>query len=250
MTTSYGTLCDDFYVNMRVNTELELPSDRDTILHFFDRVQKQYPSMNTFYQRDEGEFCLSEDAEAGSYRRIVVGQDHVFSGLYNPTSLDIVDEQNRFILDQIPYTLGVTHLDINNLELMFGMDFDYDGNHDEIFAEALFRDTPFMNLLDNENYRPLGFDPEILIGMTKDCRLQAKLTFESRTGAYQARTGKYSESGPLSVYLIVRHYPDPASKFDSQEAYTEVKECIEDLMSDKIIPNFITPIVGALSHRR
>ena len=250
MTTSYGTLCDDFYVNMRVNTELELPSDRDTILHFFDRIQKQYPSMNTFFQRDEGEFCLSEDAELGSYRRIVVGGDHVFSGFYNPGNLDFVDEQNNFLIEQIPYTLGVTHLDINNLELLYGMDFDYDGNHDEIFAEALFRDTPFMALLDSDDVQPLGFDPEILIGMSKDCRLQAKLTFESRTGAYQARTGKYSESGPLSVYLTVRHYPDPSTKFDSFSAYQDIRQRIDELMSDKIIPNFITPIVGALAHRR
>ena len=250
MTTSYGTLCDDFYVNMRVNTELELPSDRDTILHFYDRLQKQYPSMNTFFQRDEGEFCLSGDTELGSYRRIVVGSDHVFSGFYNPENFDDVDDQNQFMLDQIPYALGINHLDINNLELLYGMDFDYDGNHDEIFAEALFRDTPFSSLLDNEMVQPLGFDPEILIGLTKDCRFQAKLTLESRTGAYQARTGKYSESGPLSLFMIVRNYPDPSTKFDSLEAYQDIRGRIDELMNDKIIPNFVTPIVGALSHRR
>ena len=51
MATSYGLLCDDFYVNMILNTELELPTGRDTILHFFERIQRQFPAMNTFYQR-------------------------------------------------------------------------------------------------------------------------------------------------------------------------------------------------------
>lgn len=250
MTTSYGSLCDDFYVNMRVNTQLELPEDRDTILHFFDRVQKQYPRMNTFFQREDGEFCLSEDAEAGSYRKVIIGPDHVFSGVFNPGSLEDVDDQNRFILDHITYALGVTHLDVNNIELMYAMDFDYDGNHDEIFAEALFRETPFCNFLDMPEASSLGFSPSFLIGLTNDCRLQAKVSFESSTNAYNVRTGKYKDCGPLSVYLTIRHYPVPNEKFDSLSAYEIQRHYCETIMNDKVIPNIITPIVGALSHRR
>ena len=63
MGTTYGSFCDDFYVNMNLNTELELPRERDTILHFFERIQRQFPTMNTFYQRETGEFCLEENRE-------------------------------------------------------------------------------------------------------------------------------------------------------------------------------------------
>ncbi len=41
---SYSSLCDDFYLDMYINTELELPTGRDTILSFFERIQKQFPS--------------------------------------------------------------------------------------------------------------------------------------------------------------------------------------------------------------
>ena len=250
MTTSYGSLCDDFYINMRVNTELELPEDRDTILHFFDRVQKQYPTMNTFFQRDDGAFCLSEDTEAGSYKKVIIGPDHVFGGAFNPAAIDEVDDLNRFVLDHMTYALGVNHLDVNNLELMYAMDFDYDGNHDEVFAEALFKDTPISNFLDMPDAAPLGFAPSFLIGLTEDCRLQAKVSFESNTGAYNVRTGKYSDCGSLSVYLTIRQYPVPSERFDCLSAYEIQKHYCETLMNDKVIPNIITPIVGALSHRR
>ena len=250
MTTSYGSLCDDFYINLRVNTQLELPEDRDTILHFFDRVQKQYPTMNTFFQREDGEFCLSEDTEAGSYRKLVIGPDHIFCGSFNPHTVEEVDDQNRFILDHMTYALGVNHLDINNIELMYAMDFEYDGNHDEVFAEALFRDTPFMNFLDMPDATPLGFAPSFLIGLTDDCRLQAKVSFESNTTAYNVRTGKYKDSGALSVYLTIRQYPVPSERFDSLSAYEIQRHYCETIMNDKVIPNIVTPIVGALAHRR
>ena len=250
MSTSYGSLCDDFYINMRVNTELELPDDRNTILHFCDRIQKQYPTMNTFFQRDDGGFCLSEDSEAGNYKKVVIGADHVFSGAFNPASIEDVNDQNRFILDHMTYALGINHLDINNLEIMYAMDFDYEGNHDAVFAEALFKDTPLTNLLDMHEASPIGFAPSFLIGLTDDCRLQAKVSFESNTSAYNVRTGKYDDCGSLSVYLTVRQYPVPSERFDCQSAYELQQHYCENLMNDKIIPNIITPIVGELAHRR
>ena len=57
----YGNLADDFFVNMNLNTEMPLPSGRETVLDFFERVQKQHPSMRNFYTRDNGDFVLEED---------------------------------------------------------------------------------------------------------------------------------------------------------------------------------------------
>ena len=59
----YGSLCDDFYVNMNLGTEMELPANRETVLHFFERVQKTYPTMRNFYSRERGDFVLEEDKE-------------------------------------------------------------------------------------------------------------------------------------------------------------------------------------------
>lgn len=59
----YSSLCDDFYVNMNLGTEMELPTNRETVLHFFERIQKTYPTMRNFYCRDRGDFILEEDKD-------------------------------------------------------------------------------------------------------------------------------------------------------------------------------------------
>lgn len=59
--TKYASLADDFYVNLNLSTEMELPGQRETILHFFECVQKKYPSMRKFYCRDKKDFVLEEE---------------------------------------------------------------------------------------------------------------------------------------------------------------------------------------------
>ena len=49
MANGYASLCDDFYLDMFVNTELELPFESDTVLAFFERIQKQYPTMGACF---------------------------------------------------------------------------------------------------------------------------------------------------------------------------------------------------------
>ena len=48
MSNPYAAFCEDFYVNMRLGSQLSLPHSRDTLLHLFERVQKTYPSMTRF----------------------------------------------------------------------------------------------------------------------------------------------------------------------------------------------------------
>ncbi len=248
MATSYGSLCDDFYVNMNLNTELELPSERDTVLNFFECIRRKFPQMNMFYQRDTGEFCLDEDREAGSYRWVTIERDRVCSGYVNPENLEDADEQHRFILDLVSYTLGVNSLDTDSLDVLFGMDFDYQGNHDEVLAEALFNGTPFASLLDVPGAKALGYDPSVMISLSDDCRTQARISLESRTGAYQIRTGKYKEDEQLSLYLAIRQYPDPMVKFDSIKSYDNQRQICEEIMTDRVIPNFVQPILGAIGN--
>ena len=59
----YASLSDDFYVNLNLNTEMELPGSREAILHFFERMQKQYPSMKNFYSREKDEYVLEEEKD-------------------------------------------------------------------------------------------------------------------------------------------------------------------------------------------
>ena len=65
---NYASLCDDFGVSTYVHSKLEMPTGRETVLHFFEAVQKAFPKMTEFEKRADNEYMLEEDREAGSYR--------------------------------------------------------------------------------------------------------------------------------------------------------------------------------------
>ena len=50
MYNPFSAFCDDYYVNMRLSTQLNLPHSRDTVLTFFERIQKDFPSLVLFRQ--------------------------------------------------------------------------------------------------------------------------------------------------------------------------------------------------------
>ena len=56
----YSSLCDDFGVYVYVNTKMNLPSSRETVLHFFDGLRKVYPLMADFDCREGGEYVLDD----------------------------------------------------------------------------------------------------------------------------------------------------------------------------------------------
>ena len=95
----YGSLSDDFYVNMNLSTEMDLPASRETVLHFFERVQKTFPTMRNFYSRDRGDFILEEDKDGGNYRWSTIEPRRVCSGFVNPTSVDDAMRQHELVLD-------------------------------------------------------------------------------------------------------------------------------------------------------
>ena len=55
----YSSLCDDFGVYVYVNTKMDLPSGRETVLHFFESLRKTFPQMTDFDCRDNGEYVYT-----------------------------------------------------------------------------------------------------------------------------------------------------------------------------------------------
>jgi len=250
MTHSYGSFCDDFYLDMHVNTELDLPSDRDTILAFFERLQRSWPTMGNFYRREDGQYCLEEDSEAGEYRWVNLESDRIGSGIVNPTDLDLVYAQDRLVLELIPYMLGVNHLDIDSLDVTYAMDFDYQGNHDEVIAEALFAKGPLGCLLDLPGSKALGFSPTVLTSLSDDCRTQARISIESQTGALEVRSEKYKPEEAISLYFTIRQYRKPTEKFDALKSFEDQCVMASELMQSKIMPYIVQPLAAAISQRR
>ena len=134
--TRYTAVADDFYINMNLSTEMELPQGRDTVLHYFERIQKKYPSMRKFYCRDKRDFVLEEDKDRSQYRWATVENRRLCSGQVNPATIEEAMEQHRLVLELAPFMLSVSPLDCEALDLLFGFDFTYRGNHNQLVAEA------------------------------------------------------------------------------------------------------------------
>ena len=156
MSDGFRSLCDDFYLDMSVHTELELPSARDTILAFFERIQKQYPQMGNFYRRRENEYCLESSAEDAQQRWVSIDVDRLASGVVNPDDFEGAFEQHQLIMELAPYMLSLSPLDIDCLDVTMTMDFECPNNHDGVIAEAVLATSAFDSIMDMPEVKPIS----------------------------------------------------------------------------------------------
>ena len=247
---SYSSLCDDFYFDMCVNTELDLPTERDTILSVFERIRRQFPTMGSFYRRSNNEYCLEEDRSHGQYRWISLETDRISSGVVNPSVMEMASSQHRLVLELIPYMLSVSNLDIDSLDVTFAMDFDYSGSHDEIIAEALLSQSAFKCLLDLPGAKPIGFSPAVVVALSDDERTQARISVESKTSVFEPGRKSRSEDEAISLSLTVRQYPRTAEKFEPLQSFENQCRWVLELMAEKAIPYFAKPLTETIAQKR
>ena len=239
--SGYGAFSDDFYLNMNLGTEMDLPQNRDTVLHFFEQLQRRYPTMRNFYSRERAEYVLEEDKEGGAYRWASIEQRRINSGSVNPESFEEAIEQHRTVLELAPYTLSVSPLDCEALNLMFGFDYNYRGNHSELMAEALGMLPGFEKLLDIPGTTLLCHEPSIQFALDDECRTQCRISFETRTSAYQVRMGEFAED-QLSVYLTLRRYDSLNAGEEYASELMRLAGLCRDLVDDYLIENILRPL--------
>jgi hypothetical protein len=242
----YGSLSDDFYVNMNLSTEMELPASRETVLHFFERVQKTFPTMRNFYSRDRGDFILEEDKDGGNYRWSTIEPRRVCSGFVNPSTVDDAMKQHELVLDLAPYMLSVSPLDCEALDLLYGFDFTYRGNHNELIAEALGIGTSLERILEVPGSSVINCEPSITIALDEECRVQFRVSMETRTNAYQVRTGEFPED-QLSVYVTARQYGSLAAERTYVETVRHLRTICEDMLDSHVIEHVLNPLARAIS---
>lgn len=247
MSTSYGTLCDDFGVSTYLMGKVEMPTGRETVLHFFEAVQKAYPRMTEFEKRDNGEYTLEEDRDAGSYRWASLDARRLCAGFVNPPALEDADEHNEKVLAMAAYHLDLGSLQTEAVDVLYYFDFLYQGNHDEVVAEALAANTPLEGLAQLAGGRVLHYQPTLMMALDEGCQLQGRLSVETRTNAYQVRTGNFPES-PISVYFTVRQFwgKQPFKTF--VDSYRNQRRVLDELVTQYVVPNVIQPlqkVIGA-----
>jgi len=248
MKNPFEAFCDDFYVNMRLGSQLQLPSGRETLLHFFERVQKQFPSMSRFRKGDNNEMNLEEDRSADSYRWLSVESKRISAGHVNPSAIDESLALHTMLLEHVPHLLGISPVEIDYLDVLFGFDLAFSGNHDEVIADSLLRESPLTCLTSEAGARPVDFQPTVTVALSDDCRLQARIDVVTRTNSYQVRTGDYSDD-VISVYLIVRRYWGDRPSEPMETLFTSMAERADQLCHAYILPKVLRPISEAIASR-
>jgi len=242
----YSDLCDDFYVNMNLGTEMELPANRETVLHFFERVQKTYPTMRNFYCRERGDFVLEEDKDKGNYRWCTIESRRVCSGQVNPETIEGAMEQHRLVLDLAPYMLSVSPLDCEALDLLYGFDFTYRGNQNQLVTEALGVSPAMERLAEIPGSTVINHEPSLTIALDEECRTQFRLSVETRTNAYQVRTGDFPEE-QLSVYVTARQYGSLEAEKTFVETLERLGEVCCEMIENHVIENILGPLARTIS---
>ena len=238
----YGSLADDMYMNVNLATEMELPGHRETVLHFFECVRKKFPTMRKFHARDKRDFVLEEDKEQGRYRWVAVEPRRFCSGHVNPASIEDALDQHRFLLDLAPALLSMSPLDCEAIDVLFGFDFAFRGNHNSLLAEALGPGPALEGLGDVPGSKLINYEPSLTIAVDEECRTQVRVSTETRTNAFQVRTGEFAEE-QLSVYVTARQY----GSLEGGETYVDTVERLAQLAQDVIESCVVEQILRPLA---
>lgn len=253
MNAQFGSLADEFYTSTRLYMKLDLHLERTTVLHFFEQVKKAFPRMKRFRRRDDGCLILEEVSEDRSRRSwLRLDPAGLRFGHYAPQSEADLQRLADVVLECAPVYLSLSELDFDHMEVVYGFDLEYRGNHDQLVAETLWSDHPLAGfLLDDRASHIIDAQPYVGIALTQDCDVQAYAEIKSRTNSYEVRTGDY-EPQPLSVYLTIRKYwgvGDNPNDTGLVETHHRMREMADNLAADKVVPILVNPLAQAIASR-
>ena len=243
---AYHSLADDYYVSMNLSTEMEISGNREAILHYFEQMQKKFPELRNFYAREKGDFVLEADKEGGSYRWCSVEARRICSGYVNPDSFDSALAQHRHALELAPYGLSLSRLDCEALDLMMGFDFTYRGNQNQLIAEALGVCPAFEKLSGMPGTTFISNEPAITFALDDECRMQCRVNVETRTNAYQIRTGEFQDE-QVSVYVTARQYGSLPPDMTFVDIIDRLAKLCREVVDGYVVDGVLQPLARAIA---
>ena len=251
MSDALGALCDEFYITSRLFLKLEMGLERDTVLHFFDRIRKEYPGLKKLRRRDGDCLVLEEEEtdERGSRRWLRLDRTSLRFGQFAPLDVDDVRRFGKLILTQAPYHLSFSDIDFDHLEVIYGFDLEYRGNHDQLVAETILGEHSATGFLFGEDSAHIiDVQPYYGISLSPECDLQAYVEVKSRTTTFEVRNGNF-ENEPISVYLTARKYWGVESPASLVDAMGRLFDIADELADATVVPNLVNPLAAAIASR-
>jgi hypothetical protein len=248
MPESFQSVCRDFYVNQKLALKMDLPWGREPVLELFDRMRKAVPSLTDLRRYDHEISLESPEDDDRSYAWVALRQTSLRSGLVNPADLADAYRLHRTVLETAPWFLSIRPLDVDHLELVFGFDFEAEGNRDAIIFDALLADTPLAGLLERGRDEPLDVQPFIGLNLDRDDGTTAFVEVKSRTKGGEPIPQRFP-SEPISVYLTVRRTGPIERLEDLPTLLAGLAGHAERLAEERVIPSVLIPIRDAILSR-
>ncbi|MCE9620357.1 MAG: hypothetical protein K8R92_10705 [Planctomycetes bacterium] len=248
MTDSFHNVCRDFYVNQKLTLKMDLPWGRESVLELFDRLKASMPALQDL-RRYEHEISLeSAEDEQRNYSWVALRQTSLRSGSVNPADLGEAYRLHRLVLETAPWFLSIRPLDIDHLELVFGFDFEAEGNRDAIIFDALLTESPLGGLIEKGRDEPTDIQPFIGLSLDQEEGVQAFVEIKSRTKGLDVTPLRFP-SEPISVFLTVRRTAPIARLEDLPAAMAALAGHAERLAEERVIPSVLVPIRNAILSR-
>ncbi len=269
MPIRFASSCAAYYVNLRVNLKMDLPTKRETVLGLFDRLRRQRPPLSQF-RRYQNELALESDSasadspDSGAWQEwVAVRRTSVRAGSVCPREWDHAYALHAAVIESAPYYLDISALDIESIEILLGFDLAATGNHDAIICNALMAGTPMAELATGTSqsgrngggsrpmtFRPVDCQPIFGVALNDTNDLQAHIEVKTRSSrrAQTAGSDGVEESPsrgpdqPISLYLIVRRFGPFADVAALPALLTELRTAAHDLLDAYVEPK----VLGAI----
>ena len=238
MATSFGALCNDFSASAKLSLKMDLPGDRETLLHLMDRVRKTVPAMSSFHP-SESELVLESSRQDPEYRWLSLSRRSIHSAFYNPPTMAKAYAFHKMLLEVAPFHLTISPLDVDTLDLTFRFDFECRGNHDDLVFEALYGDSPLSHLLQIDGSKILDVQPYFNIALEPG--VQAFFEVKTRNRDRRGSSRRYRQE-PISLFMTVRRFGPVEKIEDLQELLKDLGTRAEALATDKFVPHVLMPI--------
>lgn len=238
---SVKALVSDVYVNLKLSLRLDLPKSRETVPDFFDRVRRRFPPMDSL-KKYRDELALETGGAASPYRWLAVRSKNVRSGVVNPEAFGCAHELHEMVLEGAPYFLSISPLDVESVDVLFGLDLMAAVNHDEVVFNALLADSGLAALVDDPS-RVTDCQPILSWSVGLGAGVEAQYEIKTRV---HGRPRSDGAAEPLSVYLTMRRDGPVSELGELIEVYRSLAERGEALLEERVLPTLVQPIREAI----
>lgn len=250
MSFGFNAHCDDFHVATRLYLKLDLGLERETVLHFFDSIRREFPTMRKLRRREDGSLLLEEDDAGEEARRwLRLDAATIRIGYHNPPQAELAEQLAHAVLKMAPYHLTLGDLDYDHLEVVYGFDLEYRGNHDQLVADTLLAESPLGGLLTHPGViHTIDAQPFLGFAVSESCDTQVYVEIKSRTSTYEVRSRGF-ETQALSVFVTARRYWGFTEAANLPDVHHELTGIVEEWAGERVVPLVVNPLAQAIASR-